>query len=136
MARTRGKEKYSGLKGAAYSIFFACMVYLAFSIYTRESRCIGIPITIKANDRLVNNSNMPKFVDVMIKGDRDLIYGIDADKISAKVDFSSLDMEGIYSLPVLIEYDLGLLNAAKVEIYAVKPRIRVSMVKRPETTEL
>lgn len=112
------------------SVAMAIFIYISFSFSSREVRKISIPLVVVPNSQYTNNSNIDASVDLEVLGDPSIIYKVNPDKIKAYLDCTVVDKEGMWDIAVTLDYELGLLDGARVEIVNKDPVMRISFVRR------
>ena len=124
------QEKISHAIRLIFSFAMAVLIYFAVTLSAREKRAITIPLVVIPNSTFVNNSNIQDSINIEILGNPSIIYNINPDKITAYLDCSKIQEEGIYNLDVNLKYDLGIIEGTRVEIVNNDPVIRASFVSR------
>ncbi len=96
------------------SLFLAFVLWLlVVAYYNPETTNLirDIPITINYDDAILEQQGLilvtvpDETVDVQIEGKREILALISKDKVSAKIDISSVTKAGEYDLPVVIGVD-------------------------------
>ncbi|TXT41743.1 MAG: YbbR family protein, partial [Spirochaetes bacterium] len=103
---------------------------LFFNLTRLEQRMVNIPLAVSINDEMAPSSQYPRMVRVALRGERDVIYGIREDEISASLDLSGYRNEGIYRIPVKLEKRGNALTADPLEIHPDPSEIAVGLEKR------
>lgn len=112
------------------SLAVALLLTLFFSLTRLEQRTISIPLTISLNDEMAPSSQYPRTVRVVLRGERDAIYGIREDEISASLDLANYKNEGVYKAPIRLEKRGNALIADPLEIHPEPAEIAIGLEKR------
>jgi YbbR domain-containing protein len=115
---------------ASASLSIALLLTLFFNLTRLEQRTINIPLTVSINDVLAPSSQYPSMVKVILRGERDMIYSIREDKISASLDLSEYKNEGVYRVPIRLQKRGNALVADPLEIHPEPSDIAIGLEKR------
>ena len=85
-----------------------------------EERYLSIPFRIYSNPEFITTSEIPKSIKVAIRGNRDDIYTILNDDLSAYADFRDIDEAGNHERAIKVDKTGNALYMNPLEIY-VKP---------------
>lgn len=107
------------------SLVFALLVYALIQYTTLGARVVTIPISVSLPSQFEAQSLVPTSVEVIIRGNEDIIYLIDPNYIQASVDFSAVDKEGIATAPVILVYDEHVFDGAEIAMLANPTQYRV-----------
>lgn len=130
--------KYSRVLGRVFadwpakilSLAAALLLTLFFSLTRLEQRTISIPLAVSMNDEMAPSSQYPRMVRVLLRGERDVIYGIRDDEVSASLDLSAFKSDGVFRVPVRLARRGNALTADPLEIRAEPPEIAIGLEKR------
>ena len=112
------------------SLAVALLLTLFFNLTRLEQRTISIPLTISLNDEMAPSSQYPRMVRVTLRGERDVIYGIREDEISASLDLAEYKSEGVYKAPIRLEKRGSALIADPLEIRPEPSEVAIGLEKR------
>lgn len=121
---------FSDWPAKVLSLFAALLLAVVFNLTRLEQRSITIPLSVVLNDQFAPSSQYPRTVKVVLKGERDVIYGIREDEISASLDLSGLKSEGVYRVAVKLEKRGGALAADPLEIRPDPQEVAVGIENR------
>jgi YbbR domain-containing protein len=124
------KAIFSDWPAKVLSLAVALLLTLFFNLTRLEQRTVNIPLAVSINDEMAPSSQYPRMVRVALRGERDVIYGIREDEISASLDLSGYRNEGIYRIPVKLEKRGNALTADPLEIHPDPSEIAVGLEKR------
>lgn len=124
------KAVFSDWPAKVLSLAVALLLTLFFNLTRLEQRMVNIPLAVSINDEMAPSSQYPRMVRVALRGERDVIYGIREDEISASLDLSGYRNEGIYRIPVKLEKRGNALTADPLEIHPDPSEIAVGLEKR------
>ena len=113
------------------SFLLAVFVYFILLFSIQNSRTITLPVEVVMPNGYVATSNVPNSIDLVIQGTEDQIYLIDVSKISLKVDFSTVDREGVSYATVQIDInDLdSYVDTSAVSIFTKPSQVKVYFSK-------
>ena len=112
------------------SLAVALLLTLFFNLTRLEQRTISIPLTISINDEMAPSSQYPRMVRVSLRGERDAIYGIREDEISASLDLAEYKSEGVFKAPIRLEKRGNALTADPLEIHPEPAEIAIGLERR------
>ncbi|MCX7026742.1 MAG: CdaR family protein [Spirochaetes bacterium] len=112
------------------SLAAALLLILFFNLTRLEQRTINIPLAVAFNEEFAPSSQYPRMVKVVLKGERDVIYGIREDEISASLDLAGFKNEGIYRVSVKLEKHGNALAADPLEIRPDPQEINIGLERR------
>jgi YbbR domain-containing protein len=124
------KAIFSDWPAKVLSLAVALLLTLFFNLTRLEQRMVNIPLAVSINDEMAPSSQYPRMVRVVLRGERDVIYGIREDEVSASLDLSGYRNEGIYRIPVKLEKRGNALTADPLEIHPDPSEIAVGLEKR------
>ena len=109
------------------SFLLAVLVYFILVFSIQSSRTVSLPVEVILPKEYVATSNVPKNIDLVIQGTEDQIYLIDVSKISLKVDFSTVNREGVsYATVQILSEDLdSYIDTSAISIYTKPSQVRV-----------
>ncbi|HWR10223.1 MAG TPA: CdaR family protein [Rectinemataceae bacterium] len=112
------------------SLAVALLLTLFFSLTRLEQRTINIPLTVSLNDEMAPSSQYPRMVRVVLRGERDVIYGIREDEVSASLDLAEYKNEGVFKAPIRLEKRGNALLADPLEIHPEPSEIAIGLERR------
>jgi len=112
------------------SLAVALLLTLFFNLTRLEERTISIPLSVSLNDDMAPSSSYPRMVRVSMRGEREVIYGIREDEVSASLDLSGYKTEGVYRAPVRLEKRGNALSADPLELRPEPGEIAIGLEKR------
>jgi len=121
---------FSDWPAKVLSLSIALLLTLFFNLTRLEQRTINIPLTVSINDVLAPSSQYPSMVKVILRGERDMIYSIREDEISASLDLSEYKNEGVYRVPIRLQKRGNALVADPLEIHPEPSDIAIGLEKR------
>ncbi len=124
------KLLFSNWHAKVLSLSIALLLTLFFNLTRLEQRTINIPLTVSINDVLAPSSRYPSMVKVVLRGERDVIYSIREDEISASLDLSGYKSEGVYRAPIRLQKRGNALVADPLEIHPEPSDIAIGLEKR------
>jgi YbbR domain-containing protein len=124
------KRTFADWPAKVLSLAIALLLTLFFNLTRLEQRTVSIPLTISLNDEMAPSSQYPGMVKVTLRGERDVIYGIREDEISASLDLSAFKNEGVYRAPVHLEKRGNALIADPLEIHPEPSEIAIGLENR------
>ena len=109
------------------SFLLAVFVYFILLFSIQNSRTITLPVEVVMPEGYVATSNVPTSIDLVIQGTEDQIYLVDVSKITLKVDFSTVNREGVSYATVDINMnDLSsYVDTSAISIYTKPSQVRV-----------
>lgn len=128
------KRVFENWPAKVLSLAAALLLMLFFNLTRLEERTLSIPLAVSLNDNMVPSSQYPRMVRVVLKGEREVIYGIRDDEISASVDLSGIRAEGVYRVPVRLEKRGNALTADPLEIHPEPAELALGLERK--TTKL
>ena len=113
------------------SFLLAVFVYFILLFSIQNSRTITLPVEVVMPNGYVATSNVPNSIDLVIQGTEDQIYLIDVSKISLKVDFSTVDREGVSYATVQIDINdlASYVDTSAVSIFTKPSQVKVYFSK-------
>lgn len=114
------------------SFIVAVFIVIAIRFLNVTDRSVTIPLEVKttASVPYVPVSLIPETIDVIIKGDQNVIYLVDPSQIKASVDFRDVRKEGIERREVNLEYDEDIFVSKGLTITSKPTTIRILFKKR------
>ena len=109
------------------SFLLAVFVYFILLFSIQNSRTITLPVEVVMPEGYVATSNVPTSIDLVIQGTEDQIYLVDVSKITLKVDFSTVNREGVsYATVDSNMNDLSsYVDTSAISIYTKPSQVRV-----------
>ncbi|HEY9053633.1 MAG TPA: CdaR family protein [Rectinemataceae bacterium] len=124
------KRLFSQWPAKVLSLAVALLLTLFFNLTRLEQRLMSIPLAVSMHDSMAASSAYPRMVKVVLRGERDVIYGIREDEISASVDLSSYREEGVFKVPIRLEKRGGAVAADPLEIRPDPSEIAIGLERR------
>lgn len=112
------------------SLAVALLLMLFFNLTRLEQRTISIPLTVSVNDEMAPSSQYPRMIRVTLRGERDVIYGVRDDEISASLDLAEFKNEGVFRAPIRLEKRGNALLADPLEIYPDPSEVAIGLERR------
>ena len=123
------KQNYKALQNWAVKIFsflLAVLVILLIEFGNISGRTVTIPVTVFLPENgLVAESLVPETVDVLIKGDENVIYLVDPSAIKAYADFTDVDKAGITRVPVILDFPENIYSKNSISVSASPSTLRI-----------
>lgn len=116
------------------SLAVALFLMLFFNLTRLEQRTISIPLALSVNEGMAPASQYPRMVRVTLRGEREVIYGIREDEVSASLDMTEYKSEGVFKEPVRIEKRGNALIADPLEIRPEPAEIAIGLEKKVAKT--
>jgi hypothetical protein len=107
------------------SLVFALLVYVFIQYSTMGARVVTIPVKVSLPPTLEAQSLVPTSVEVIIRGNEDVIYLIDPNAIKASIDFSAVEQEGISTALVVLSYEERVFDSAGISLVANPNQYRI-----------
>jgi hypothetical protein len=126
------KALFSDWPAKVLSLAVALLLTLFFNLTRLEQRTINIPLAVSFAEEMAPSSQYPRMVKVVLRGERDVIYGIREDEISAGIDLSGYRNEGVYRVAIRLEKRGNALTADPLEIHSDPSEIAIGLEKRVE----
>ncbi|MGB4586422.1 MAG: CdaR family protein [Rectinemataceae bacterium] len=124
------KTMFADWPAKVLSLAVALLLTLFFNLTRLEQRTINIPLTVSINDEMAPSSQYPRMVRVSLRGERDAIYGIREDEISASLDLAEYKSEGVFKAPIRLEKRGNALTADPLEIHPEPAEIAIGLEMR------
>ena len=112
------------------SLAAALLLTLFFNLTRLEQRTISIPLAVAFNEQLAPSSQYPRMIKVALKGEREVIYGIREDEISASLDLAGFKNDGIYRVAVKLEKRGNALTADPLELRPDPQEVTIGLERR------
>lgn len=107
------------------SLVFALLVYVFIQYSTMGARVVTIPVQVSLPPSLEAQSLVPTSVEVIIRGNEDVIYLIDPNAIKASIDFSAVEQAGIFTALVVLSYEERVFDSAGISLVANPNQYRI-----------
>ena len=109
------------------SLVLAFLIFAVVNYLNMTDRVITIPlsVTLPSDEVVVPESLVPSKTEIVISGNDELIYLVDATSISAEADFSSVDEAGIARVPVKVIYNSDAFLDASLSVRANPDSVRI-----------
>jgi len=121
---------------ADWGIKLLCFILAVVTVYViqfglSQKRTIKLPLNIIMPETYKAVSIIPQSVDLVIQGTEDRIYMINADEISVYADFSSVNHNGVASVPVRIDLQspTGLIDLSQITLYTNPSSVKIYFEK-------
>ena len=124
------KSFFSDWPAKVLSLVLALFLTLFFQLTRLEQRSLNIPLSVSVNDEMAPSSEYPQTIKVTLRGERDAIYAVGEDDLSASLDLTSIKSEGVYRVPVRLTKRGNALEVDPLEIKAEPSEIAIGIEKR------
>ncbi len=108
------------------SFILALCFFFLYLFSNNSSRIVTIPLDVYLPIGYQAESLIPNSVDLVINGNNDIIYLIDPNLIKAKVDFSSIEKEGISTENIELEYDSKVFSKENISLNTKPATVKIS----------
>lgn len=112
------------------SLIVAFIVYVMAFYAVNTPNTVKIPVTVILPEEYEPFSNIPDSVDIAIQATGDAKYMVDPSLIEAKIDFSFVRSQGVFSAPIELEYNAGVLRKGVIEIVPSPQSVRIAFQKK------
>lgn len=112
------------------SLLLAVVVYVVCFYALDSGRKVEIPLRVVESKDYMAISNIPESVTLNITGNAEAVYLVDPDKVSAVLDLSSINSDGIHTLPVSLSYDDGIMKKDIISITVNPLTVRAKFEKK------
>lgn len=108
--------------------------YIVLVYSVQEKRTLSLPYEIVLPQDFQVESNLPDSIDLVIMGTEDQIYLLDASNISLRVDFSTVEREGVNYATVEIDTAqmAEYVDLSNISIYTKPSQVKVYFSKKGE----
>lgn len=124
------KRIFADWPAKVLSLAVALLIMLFFNLTRLEQRTLNIPLAVSLSEEMAPSSQYPRMVHITLRGERDVIYGIREDDISASLDLVSFKNEGVYRVPIRLEKRGNALAADPLEISSDPSEVAIGLEKR------
>src|SRR5574344_1854679 len=102
------------------SLVLAFLIFAVVNYLNMTDRVITIPlsVTLPSSEVVVPESLVPSKTEIIISGNDELIYLIDATSITAEADFSQVTDSGISRVPVKVSYNKDVFLDVSLSVRA------------------
>ena len=107
----------------------AILLLIFYETIRLEDRFISVPLELRLHSDMVPSKEYPAQVRLMLRGDSENVFRVLEEEISAYADLETLDIEGEYRTPVIIERR-GNAENAEIEITVEPEYVFVSLEER------
>lgn len=114
------KIKYNWI-AKVLSFALALALYLVHLATTLEKKTFTVPLQTKATALLQNKNAIPDSVRVTVRSDVKQLSEMNESDFRARLDLSSFVQEGLYSVPVSLDFSSRVLNMDAFEV-TVRPQ--------------
>ena len=101
----------------------AVVIVLFNKIGKIEERTMNVSFKLYTNSEFLTTHDIPQTIKVMLRGNKDDIYSILNDDLTAYADFSDVVVNGHYSRPIKMERSGSALYIAPLEIHTTPNHI-------------
>ncbi len=108
------------------SFILALCFFFLYLFSNNSSRIVTIPLDVYLPIGYQAESLIPNSVDLEISGNNNIIYLIDPNLIKAKVDFSSIQKEGISTENIELEYDYKIFSKENISLNTKPATVKIS----------
>ncbi len=110
----------------------ACIVFIVVENASQSERRVVLPVELIMPEDYVASSNLPKEVEIVIKGTEQQIYMVDINRIHLSADFSSPKGEGVYTVPVIVDFKSSdsIIDFSSVSLYTEPSELKIYFVKK------
>ncbi|NCD06086.1 MAG: hypothetical protein EOL97_08195 [Spirochaetia bacterium] len=108
------------------SFILALCFFFLYLFSNNSSRIVTIPLDVYLPIGYQAESLIPNSVDLEISGNNNIIYLIDPNLIKAKVDFSSIQKEGISTENIELEYDSKIFSKENISLNTKPATVKIS----------
>lgn len=102
------------------SLLLAIAVYTVCFYMLNKGRKVEVPLHIIENSEFKAVSNIPSTVVLNIEGKDEAVYLVDPSLVNASLDTSFIKESGVYTIPIELTYNPGIIKKDIVDI-SVKP---------------
>ncbi|MCE5255324.1 MAG: hypothetical protein LLF89_00590 [Spirochaetaceae bacterium] len=124
------KSIFADWPAKVLSLVLALFLTLFFQLTRLEQRSLNIPLSVSLNEEMAPSSQYPQTIKITLRGERDAIYGIREDDISASLDLASLKSEGVYRVPIHLTKRGDALTVDPLEVKAEPAEIAIGIENR------
>lgn len=122
----QNNKVFSNWATKIFSFIIAVFVVLFVKFSNVTGRTVTIPVNvILPENGLVAESLVPETIDVMIRGDENIIYLVDPAEIKAYADFSAVEGAGIARVPVVLDFDEDVYSKNALSVEASPSSLRI-----------
>lgn len=109
------------------ALILAFLIFAAVKYLNMTDRVITIPlsVTLPSAEIVVPESLVPSKTEIVISGNDELIYLVDATSITAEADFSQVTASGISRVPVKVSYNSDAFLDASLSVRANPDSVRI-----------
>jgi YbbR domain-containing protein len=124
------KSFFADWPAKVLSLVLALFLTLFFQLTRLEQRSLNIPLSVSVNEEMAPSSQYPQTIKVTLRGERDAIYAVREDDISASLDLASIKSEGVYRVPIRLTKRGDALSVDPLEIKAEPAEIAIGIERR------
>ncbi len=109
------------------ALVLAFLIFAVVKYLNMTDRVITIPlsVTLPSSEVVVPESLVPSKTEIIISGNDELIYLIDATSITAEADFSQVTDSGISRVPVKVSYNKDVFLDVSLSVRANPDSVRI-----------
>lgn len=117
-----------------FAFVLAVIIVIAVRFLNVTDRVVTIPLSVilDSSSSYRPSSLIPETIEVVIQGDDNVIYLVDPSLISASVDFTKIDKEGVETREVYLEYDEDLFSNTALNITCKPESIKILFEKKDD----
>lgn len=112
------------------ALIVAFFVYVLAFYAVNTPRTVSIPVTVILPEEYEPFSNVPDSVSIAVHATGDAKYMVDPSLVTAKIDFSFVNAQGVFAAPIELEYNTGVLRHGVVEIVPHPLTARIAFQKK------
>ncbi len=111
--------------------FAIAVVVVLFNRMSKiEDRTINVPFKLYTNTEFMTTQDIPRTIKVSLRGNKDDIYSILSNDVTAYADFTNVSDNGIYSRPIKIERSGSALYITPLEIHTTTNHISFTFERK------
>ena len=111
--------------------FAIAVVVVLFNRMSKiEDRTINVPFKLYTNTEFLTTQDIPRTIKVSLRGNKDDIYSILSNDVTAYADFTNVSDNGIYSRPIKIERSGSALYITPLEIHTTTNQISFTFERK------
>ena len=104
--------------------FAIAVVVVLFNRMSKiENRTINVPFKLYTNTEFMTTQDIPRTIKVSLRGNKDDIYSILSNDVTAYADFTNVSENGSYSRPIKIERSGSAMYITPLEIHTSTSQI-------------
>lgn len=108
----------------------AVVIVLFNRISKIEERTMNVPFRLYTNSEFLTVQDIPRTIKVRLRGNKDDIYSILSNDLTASADFSNVAEKGNYNRPIKIERSGSALYITPLEIHSTPNQISLAFERK------